>query len=169
MKKKRVFLIVMFLAVLAFSCFSENKDASSSGDNLAPGLLEEPTVMCQIRITAGDAQLEGVLYDNPTAREFARMLPLTAELWHPAPGFARAFDLPERIEEYGTLGYEYELGSLAYWPGGPSIAIIYEASREKTIVSVIPVGRITSDVSIFEDYGETVTVDIEDYGEIAEH
>ena len=49
---------------------------------------------------------------NPTEREFAGMLPLTAELWHPAPGFA--------------------------------------------------------DVSIFEGYGEAVTVEIEEGEEIME-
>lgn len=57
------------------------------------------------------------------------MLPLTAELWHPAPGFARAFNLPECIPRYEKSGYEYELGSLVYWYDGPSIALIYQASR----------------------------------------
>ncbi|WP_168354825.1 hypothetical protein [Hominisplanchenecus murintestinalis] len=52
------------------------------------------------------------MYDDPTEREFAGMLPLTAELWHPAPGFA--------------------------------------------------------DVSIFEGYGEAVTVEIEEGEEIME-
>lgn len=75
-------------------------------------------------------QLQGILYDNPTAREFAEMLPLTAELWHPAPNFARAFSLPSHIEEKGVPGYEYELGSLAYWDGGPSIALINKAKGE---------------------------------------
>jgi hypothetical protein len=175
MEKKRLFLSGLLLLILAFASFSGNMDtpseetaAFSSEDVWEPGLQEEPIVMCRIRITAGDAQLAGVLYDNPTARELAGMLPLTAELWHPAPGFARAFALPERIEAYGTLGYEYELGSLAYWSGGPSIAIIYKASREQTVVPVIPVGRITSDVSIFEGYGETVTVEIEEGEEIME-
>lgn len=175
MEKKRLFLSGLLLLILAFASFSGNMDtpseetaAFSSEDVWEPGLQEEPIVMCRIRITAGDAQLAGVLYDNPTARELAGMLPLTAELWHPAPGFARAFALSERIEAYGTLGYEYELGSLAYWSGGPSIAIIYKASREQTVVPVIPVGRITSDVSIFEGYGETVTVEIEEGEEIME-
>ena len=127
---------------------------------LAPGLDEEQTVMCSIRVTAGDTILDGVLYDNPTAHGFAEMLPLTADLWHPAPDFARAIALPGQIAEKGSPGYAYEPGSLAYWDAGPSIALIYKASREETVVPVVPVGRITSDTSVFEEYGEAVTIEI---------
>ena len=134
-------------------------------ENLAPGLGEEQSVMCSIQVTAGDTVLEGVLYDNPTARGFAEMLPLTADLWHPAPDFARAFDLPEQIAQKGSPGYAYELGSLAYWDAGPSIALIYKASRRETVVPVVPIGKITSDLSVFEEYGEAVTIAIvEDAG-----
>lgn len=118
-----------------------------------------PAVMCSIRITAGDTILDGVLYDNETARGFAEMLPLTVELWHPAPNFARAFDLPKEIMTHETPGYQYELGSLAYWDAGPSIALIYEASRKTTIVPVIPIGRITSDVAVFDEYGGVIMVE----------
>lgn len=84
------------------------------------------------------------------------------ELWDPAPGFARAFDLPEHIPRYEKSGYEYELGSLAYWYRGPSIALIYQASREETVVPVVPIGKITSDVSVFQKYGATITIELED-------
>lgn len=119
-------------------------------------------VMCSIRITTEETVLYGILYDNPTARGFAEMLPLTVDLWHPAPDFARAFDLPDWIAEKGTLGRSYELGSLAYWDAGPSIALIYKASREETVVPVVPIGKITSDVSLFEEYGGSITVEVEE-------
>lgn len=134
---------------------------SSEGDSEAEP-EEVPVTMCSIRISAGDTVLSGILYDNPTARGFADMLPLTVDLWHPAPDFARAFNLPSRIADDGTPGYEYELGSLAYWDTGPSIALIYKASREQTVVPVVPIGKITSDVSVFEEYGESVTVELEE-------
>lgn len=143
---------------------SDHAGASSAqGDSLdgfKPELSEEQEVMCPIRITAGDIVLDGVLYDNPTAQGFAEMLPLTVELWDAASGFARAFDLPEQIAEKGAPGYQYELGSLAYWDDGPSIALIYEASRRETVVPVVPIGKITSDVSVFEEYGGSITVEL---------
>lgn len=137
---------------------SDSLTAPEDSDGNAGGMGQE--AMYSIRVTAGDTVLDGMIYDNPTAREFAGMLPLTVELWHPAPNFARAFNLPERLEEKGTPGYEYELGSLAYWDTGPSIALVYEASRDRTVVPVVPVGKITSDVSIFQEYGGTVTIEI---------
>lgn len=109
-----------------------------------------------------ETDLSGGLYDTRTARDFADMLPLTAELWHPAPDFARAFDLPERIPRYAKAGYEYEPGSLAYRYEGPSVALIYMASRDETVVPVVPIGKVTSDVSVFQEYGVEITIELEE-------
>lgn len=165
-KKIWLFLAMGLLAVGIAGCSAPDYAGTSSlPEDFEPKLSEEQTVMCSIRITAGDTVLDGVLYDNPTARGFSEMLPLTANLWHPASNFARAFNLPEQIASKGTPGYEYELGSLAYWDAGPSIALIYKASREQTVVPVVPVGKITSDVSLFEEYGEDIAIEIvEDTG-----
>lgn len=122
--------------------------------------LDSVEELYHIQITAGEYVLSGILYDTETSRAFASMLPLTVDLWHPAPGFARAFDLPERIPRYESAGYEYELGSLAYWYEGPSIALIYQASRDKTVVPVVPMGKITSDVSVFQEYEDAITIEL---------
>ncbi len=172
-KKTLTFLTIVLLAFGMAGCTASGTDTSSAQEglqqDLEPNRIEEQTVMCSIRITAGDTVLEGVLYDNPTAQGFAEMLPFTVELWHPAPDFARAFDLPDHIAEKGMPGYEYELGSLAYWDAGPSIALIYKASREETVVPVVPVGKITSDVSVFEEYAESITIEmVEDMKEVSD-
>ncbi len=167
-----IFLVVGVLVFGLVGCSATNQNNTSfiqtaSSENFEPRLSVEQTVMCSIRVTAGDAVLKGVLYDNPTAHGFAEMLPLTVGLWQPAQNFARSFDLSERIAQKGIPGYEYELGSLAYWDEGPSIALIYKASREKTVVPVVPIGKITSDVSIFEEYGEDITIEIEEDMDVA--
>ena len=66
----------------------------------------------------------------------------------------------EEMAQKGASGYEYELGSLAYWDEGSSVALIYKASREETVVPVVPIGKITSDVSVFEEYGESITIEM---------
>ena len=166
MKKRALRFLVMALSMFgAAGCAAPGyADTASLPEGFEPKLSVEQTAMWSIRITAGDTVLNGIVYDNPTAREFSEMLPLTVELWHPATNFARAFDLPEQIAQKGMPGYEYELGSLAYWDVGPSIALIYKASREQTVVPVVPVGKITSDVSLFEEYGEDITIEIADDG-----
>ena len=150
---------VVLVCVLLLGIIAGFADPEEGLEKVDMNSVEE---LYQIRITAGDTVLSGVLYDTETARAFAAMLPLTVELWHPAPGFARAFDLPERIPRYERSGYEYELGSLAYWYAGPSVALIYQASREETVVPVVPIGKITSDVSCFQDYEAEITIEIED-------
>ncbi|MDO5116714.1 MAG: cyclophilin-like fold protein [Synergistaceae bacterium] len=148
---KKIFLLLLVCLIVNSVVFAESKEQSKNSD-------EE----LQIKITAGEVVLDAVLFDNKTAKDFVKMLPLTVETWHPAPNFARAFDLPERIPRYEKPGKSYELGSLAYWYEGPSIAIIYNASRDETVVPVVPIGKITSDVSLFFDYGEVITVELKE-------
>lgn len=136
---------------------SDNNGSGTNG-NYSPDLSEQT----EITITAGDTVLNAVLFGNKTAKDFEKMLPFTVPTWHPAPNFARAFDLPSRIDRYEDEpdGYEYELGNLAYWYDGPSVAIIYEASRDQTVVPVVPFGKITDDVSVFKDYGGEITIEL---------
>lgn len=118
------------------------------------------SVYAEITITAGEFTLNAVLFDNKTARAFADMLPLTVPTWHPAPDFARAFDLPESFSYFADEPPQmsYELGSLAYWQPGPSIAMIYKASRTQTVVPVVPIGKNTSNLILLENYIGTITV-----------
>ena len=162
MKRMSAVLLCIALICIAAGCSGDYAWDYETDEGLEVTDMDLLTELYHIRIQAGDTVLSGVLYDTPTAKDFAAMLPLTVELWHPAPDFARAFDLPERIPRYAKAGYEYELGSLAYWYEGPSIALIYQASRDQTIVPVVPIGKITSDVSVFEEYGEFITIELEE-------
>lgn len=162
MRKLAVVLFCILLLGTISGCGSDYEWAIDVEEGLAEIDLDSVEELYRIRITAGDTVLSGVLYDTETSKAFAEMLPLTVELWHPAPGFARAFDLLERIPGYERSGYEYELGSLAYWYAGPSVALIYQASREETVVPVVPIGKITSDVSCFQEYEAEITIEIED-------
>lgn len=99
-----------------------------------------------------------MLYDNETARLFAEKLPLTVELWNPAPSFAKAFDLDEAIPDVDQHTRLFELGGLAYWYPGPSVAIFHSNHLEQTIVPVVTIGRITDDVSIFADYEGSISI-----------
>ncbi len=134
---------------------SEINDTTETVDVTSTEITGEPI---PITITAGDVVLEGELFGNPTAQAFAEMLPLTVDLWHPAD-FARAFDLETAIPDDEPRTREYELGGLAYWYEGPSVAIFYNDEREETVVPVVTIGKITSDVSVFREYGGTITIE----------
>ena len=166
MKRIALALLCVILICVSAGCGSEHEWEDESEDEQEEVDMDSLEELYHIRITAGDTVLSGVLYDTQTSRDFADMLPLTVELWHPAPDFARAFDLPEHIPRYAKAGYEYELGSLAYWYEGPSIALIYKASRDQTVVPVVPIGKITSDVSVFEEYGDTITIELDELSDM---
>lgn len=160
MKKITLIGILALAALFGITgCTVSNYESSGAAKNTPPP--EEP-ILTEITITTGETVLDGVLFDNYTARCFADMLPMTRELWNPADGYAKAFDLPSEISDSDERTRNYELGSLAYWFEGPSIAIIHNDNRSQTVVPVVPIGKITSDVSIFFEYGnnnETVTIE----------
>ena len=120
----------------------------------------EENVFMEITITVDrNIVLDGVLFDNETARTFADMLPLTEQLWYPAEGFAKAFNLPEEIPDVYERTRNYEVGGLAYWYEGPSVAVFYSDRLDRTVVPVVNIGRITSDVEIFEEYHDMITIE----------
>ena len=158
MKKACKFLVV-FAMLFGLTGCANNYSESGEPKNTPPSA--QPILM-EITITTGDTVLDGVLFDNYTARCLADMLPLTSELWNPADSYAKAFDLPSEIPDEDERTRNYELGSLAYWFEGPSVAIIHNDNREQTVVPVVPIGKITSDVGIFFNYGddrESVTIE----------
>lgn len=140
---------------VAFWEKNTNEEEKQSSMHIPPA--DEP-VLAQINIHAGPHIMEGVLFDNETGKELLEMLPLTMETWNPVPGFAKAFDLPEKIQDVSRYTQQYETGGLAYWHGGPSIALFYSDARKETVVPVVTVGRITSDLYFLEEYDGMVTI-----------
>lgn len=161
--KRVAALLCAVLFVLLTACNTEKavqKEGEESELEPVSRILPEPQeVFLNITLTAGDTVLQGVLFDNETARAFAELLPLDAALWDPAPRYARAFDLPGRIPDAPERTRSYEPGNLAYWDEGPSIAIIYNDNRTETVVPVTAIGKLTDDVSLFFSYDQSVHIE----------
>ncbi len=121
--------------------------------------FEEPGEEIRIRIIAGDQVVDAILFGNGTAQTFATMLPMMADLWTPIH-YAQAFDLPQRIPDRDTRTREYEQGAIGYWYEGPSIALLYGADEEQTAVPIVKIGKMTSNVSVFETYRDAIRVEL---------
>ena len=145
MKRAAAALLCVMLIGTTVGCGGEYGREEEFEDELEEVDMDSLEELYHIRITAGDTVLSGVLYDTQTSR---------------------AFDLPEHIPRYAKAGYAYELGSLAYWYEGPSIALIYKASRDQTVVPVVPIGKVTSDVSVFEEYGGIITIELDELSDM---
>lgn len=76
-----------------------------------------------IRIDAGGAAATARLYDNPTARDFVSLLPLTVTL-HDLGGREKAATLPRALAA-GQGQSDYRAGQLGYWAPSHDVAIYY--------------------------------------------
>ncbi len=103
----------------------------------------------KIKLTAGKVTLPVELAQNETAKAFAKWLPLKAEAlrWGEEIYFYTDSKLPAAK---GTL--EVEIGDVAFWIGGPGIAIFFgetPASRAdgkpRPASPVVIIGRVTDD------------------------
>lgn len=91
--------------------------AAGGGEPGHPMSTPEPeSILENITITAGDTVLDGVLFDNETARALAERLPLTVSLWDPAESFAKAFDLDDPLPDAAAHTRSYAMRMLRRTP-----------------------------------------------------
>ena len=111
-----------------------------------------------IKITIGDRVLDGVLYDNAEARQFIAMLPQTVSM----VGFGgREFygGMEGRIQTEGEGRYSFENGHITYCPANNTAAIFYaQTSRPNLTMEVFPMGKVTSDLSVFDELPGSVEI-----------
>ena len=164
MRKQFLLLIAcLFMVLFVSGCAGPSTDSEQINAWMENSEMkfEEPGEEIRIRIIAGDQVVDAILFGNGTAQTFARMLPLTVDLWTPIH-YAQAFDLPRRIPDRDTRTREYEQGAIGYWYEGPSIALLYGVDEEQTAVPIVKIGKMTSNVSVFETYRDSVRVELVD-------
>lgn len=114
-----------------------------------------------IKITIGDTVLDGVLYDTALAEEIKAYFPLTISM----SGYGGR-------EYYGSVDFypadenliggvnTFENGDITYCEAHHNMAIFYAQTDNPNLsVDVIPIGRVTSDLSLFNtlDNREKIT------------
>lgn len=75
------------------------------------------------------------------------------------PIYNNELDNREAIPDIEPYTRNYELGGLAYWYPGPSVAIFHSDHLEQTIVPVVTIGKINDDVSLFAEYEGSVSIE----------
>ena len=114
-----------------------------------------------IRITIGEQELEGVLYDSGMARQFIAQLPQTITMTN--YGGREVYGGVEQVitvEGEGQL--RFDDGDITYCPANVTAAIFYaQSSRPNLTMTVFPIGKVTSDLSIFPDLPSRVEITFE--------
>lgn len=119
-----------------------------------------------IHITIGDITLDGVLYDTALAEEIKSYFPLTISMvgyggreYYGAVGFYPA------EENLTGGGNTFHNGDITYCEAHHNMAVFYAQTDNPMLsVDVIPIGRVTSDLSVFEnlDSREEITFSLAD-------
>lgn len=115
-----------------------------------------------IHITIGDITLDGILYDTALAEEIKAYFPLTVSMvgYGGREYYGGVSFYPENLEGGRRT---FENGDITYCEAHHNMAVFYAQTDHPDLsVDVIPIGRITSDLSVFDDLGsrEDVTFSI---------
>jgi hypothetical protein len=97
--------------------------ACDAGDAQSP---TEPTSNMKIILKLKDKTLTATLYDTPTARDFASMLPLTLTLSDYSKT-EKISDLPKKLTKEGApVGADPAVGDIAYYAPWGNLALYYK-------------------------------------------
>lgn len=143
----------------------EAKDVPNAQDTIAAWLMDigisesKEQTDTPIKIMVGDVTLDGVLYDTELAEEIKAYFPLTISMvGYGGREYYGGVDFyPEHLEG-GRKNFEN--GDITYCEAHHNMAIFYAQTDNPNLsVDVIPIGRVTSDLSIFHnlDSPEEVT------------
>jgi hypothetical protein len=120
----------------------------------------EGTQNMKINITVSGKTLTATVMDNPTAKDFVSLLPLTMSM---KDLFKREKfgHLQKALSERGPRKNTYEVGDIAYWSPARDLAIYYHQDGESIPApGIIPIARINDGMEAFNVPG-SVKVSIE--------
>ncbi len=142
----------------------EAKDVPASGETVRtwlsglplPAANEEQT-QCASVVISGQT-LQGEWDDTPLAREIRSHLPVSVTM----SGYGgREYygPLPFRPANSGPVQRSFVNGDITYCPANNTIAIFYaQTDRPNLTMDVIKIGRITDDLTLFHQLGDTVSM-----------
>ena len=112
-----------------------------------------------IQITIGDITLDGVLYDTPLEEEIKAYFPLTISMsGYGGREYYGGVDFYPQNLEGGQKNFEN--GDINYCEAHHNMAIFYAQTDHPNLsVDVIPIGRVTSDLVVFEIFSAVTRQD----------
>lgn len=135
----------------------EAKDVPNAQDTVSSWLADigisksEVQAGTPIKITVGKVSLDGVLYDTELAEEIKTYFPLTISMvgYGGREYYGGVEFYPEHLEG-GQKNFEN--GDITYCEAHHNMAIFYAQTDDPILsVDVIPIGRVTSDLSVFNN------------------
>lgn len=137
---------------------SESTELLGDGTNEEIG-AEQASEHTSITMTVGDTVMTAMLDNSETTQAFLASLPrtLTMNRYSNREYYGRI----EVISENGEAIADFENGDVTYYPEGPSFAVFFAGEDRSNQSGLIRMGKVTSNLSLFENLGETVEMRIE--------
>ena len=156
--RRTALLYMLLLSGMTFNL------TACSPDNEVPATFEKPAGQPEnpnqsenmnIKISIGDKILTATLNDTPTSQDFIARLPLTLKMSrHDDREYYAAISLSKNASTEDG----YVVGDICYWAPGDCIVFYYAKGYSG---SLLKMGRITSDLSIFKSLDNNIAVIIE--------
>lgn len=145
------FLFVLLAACSASLNASQAAPNGNAGSEVAPA--QQGGHRVNINIAIGSTNLAATLDDNPTARDFTALLPLTVTLRDFSAAEKVSGALPRRLSEEGaTATAAGAVGDIAYYAPWGNIA--FYRGRGPDASGVIKIAKITSGIEALNQLGE---------------
>lgn len=178
MQKRMICVLLMFAALLLLSsCGISGKEAlqetvsdtagastmeTSQEETVDPEISESEQIQSdstEIRMSFGDIVVFATMDNSETTKAFLELLPLTLSMnrYGDREYYAAISELPEN----GEAIPDFENGDVTYYTSGKSFAIFFGNEGNSSQSDLIRMGKITSDLSIFNTMEENVLVTVE--------
>lgn len=137
----------------------EAKDVPNAQDTVSSWLADigisksEVQTGTPIKIMVGEVSLDGVLYDTELAEEIKTYFPLTISMvGYGGREYYGGVEFYPSEENLVGGGKTFENGDITYCEAHHNMAIFYAQTDDPILsVDVIPIGRVTSDLSVFNN------------------
>ena len=147
--KKLLFLFSVSVLAISFTVYARGKtiEKKPRGNDM------------KIKISINNAVLIATMYDNPTTRDFFKLLPLTLKLDDYA-GTEKISKLPKKLSlKDAPSGSDPSIGDITYYSPWGNLAIFYKDFSYAS--GLIILGKIDSDVSILKNCEDPCVIKIE--------
>lgn len=154
--KKILYTIILILGCTQLhACNADKEEHTPKEENNTP---KQDTM--KLKITIGNKTATAVLYDNPTGRDFATLLPLTVKMDDYSNTEKIFYPSRKLSTKDAPKGFDPSVGDITLYAPWGNIALFYKDFGYSN--GLISVGKITNGIEHFTVSGSvTVTFELE--------
>lgn len=152
---------VFHLCALAVFCFVIFGIRNAQAQPTWTAINAETPITMTVNTPSGNAVITATLdASNPTARDFIATLPRTMDMtrWDDREYYGK---VGHPLADAGPQQSGYADGDVTYYVPGGSYAVFFAKGGRSPISNLVVMGKVTSDLKVFDTLGKTVKMHIQ--------